>query len=134
VVSAGLSLNVRALLFLDEKQLSSEKRNNVMKTIGAMLLLALGAIGLHHALNNPPTVEAASKAVANTEVNLKDAATITRSQATQLSNGLTAPDRQVALPQELADFNRSTERLGALRDDLCKDIEEYKTAYNTKLA
>ena len=77
-----------------------------MKTIGAMLLLALGAIGLHHALNNPPTVEAASKAVANTEVNLKDAATITRSQATQLSNGLTAPDRQVALPQELADFNR----------------------------
>jgi len=104
-----------------------------MKTITALLVVGLGAMEVHHALNSPPSVEAASNAVASTETKLKDAATTTRDQAKQLSDGLAAPDRERALPQQLEDFNRSTERLLTLRDNLRKDIDDYKTAYNTKL-
>lgn len=105
-----------------------------MKTIAALLVIGLGVMAVHDALTSPPSVEAASNSVASTETKLKDVATNTREQAKQLANHLNTPDRETALPQELDDFNRSTERLLTLRENLRKDIDDYKTAYNTKLA
>jgi hypothetical protein len=105
-----------------------------MKLTAALLLLGLGILGVHHVLTSTPTVEAASKAITGTENDLKNAVTVTRDQATTLSNGLAAPDRETALPQELQAFNRSTDHLLALRASLRKDLDEYWTAFNVKIA
>src|SRR5438105_15954129 len=105
-----------------------------MKTLAVCFILALAVSGIYYAAASPPTVEAATTTLAHTEADLKNATVDTRTQATQLATGLTGTDRQAALPQELQEFNRSTDRLVTLRDQLQKDIDEYQTAYNAKIA
>ena len=110
------------------------KENNHMKTLAVCFILALAVSGVYYAAASPPTVEAATNNLAHTEADLKSATIDTRAQAAQLMAGLAAPDRQTALPQELQEFNRSTDRLLTLRDQLQKDIDEYQAAYNAKIA
>ena len=111
-----------------------KEKTSTMKAFVGFFLIALAVFGIHHAFGSPQTVEAATNNLAHTEATLKDATVDSRAQATQLTNGLTGTDRQAALPQELQEFNRSTERLITLRDQLQTDINEYKTAYNAKIA
>jgi hypothetical protein len=66
--------------------------------------------------------EAAAKHLNQDQRDLKDAAVITRAQASKLANDATAPGKGDALLGELQDFSRTTERLTTLRDRLGRDI------------
>jgi predicted nucleic acid-binding Zn-ribbon protein len=107
-----------------------------MKLISALLAIAFVGIVFNRlsdsSLAHAQTVEAATNAIKRDQKELRETATMTRAQATQLGTDL---DRQhAALPSELEDFNRSTQRLTTLREHLRADIADYQSAYTTRLA
>jgi hypothetical protein len=115
-----------------------KEQHDFMKTLSILALVGVVGITLTHVIAPTPVradnVMIASKQLATTEHDLKDAVTTTRAQAGTVAQGLDQPNREDALPTELQEFNHTTERLIALRETLRRDIDTYQTAATTKLA
>ncbi|HEY4360271.1 MAG TPA: hypothetical protein VGN17_04860 [Bryobacteraceae bacterium] len=109
-----------------------------MKLIGALLAIGIGLVAITQFTNpstvRAQTVEAATNNLKRDQNDLRETATMTRAQASQLSRDVENPDKNAALPTELQAFDRTTERLKTLRERLGNDIEDYKTTYTAKLA
>jgi chromosome segregation ATPase len=108
-----------------------------MKTIGAFALIALALLGVRYVASplsvSAASMEGATKNLNHAQSDMRQAATTARAQATAISTTLDHPDQTPALPNELQDFTRTTDRLTTQRERLRQAIDDYKTAYNAKL-
>ncbi|HEY4362509.1 MAG TPA: hypothetical protein VGN17_16165 [Bryobacteraceae bacterium] len=80
------------------------------------------------------SIEGATKNLNHAQADVRQAATTARAQATTISNTLDHPDQTPALPSELQDFSRSTDRLTTMRERLRQAITDYQAAYHARLA
>lgn len=109
-----------------------------MKLIGGVIAIGLALLAVRYVASpssvSAASMEAATKNLDHAQMDLRQNATSARAEASAIGKTVEQPGQAPALPSELQEFGRTTDRLTSQRERLRQAIEDYKTAYTAKLA